>query len=85
MIPWRAPWAFAARGEERRRRLAYVEALHLDPTDFADADDVWLQPRADHGAPRYQFSPYLQPDGRRSEEKAMEKINLALTEGPAVF
>ena len=37
------------------------------------------------GAPPYQFSPPLQPDGRHSEEKAMEKINLALTEGPQFF
>ena len=37
------------------------------------------------GAPPYQFSPPTQPDGRRSEEKALEKINLALTEGPQFF
>ncbi|MBI5384567.1 MAG: PAS domain S-box protein [Verrucomicrobia bacterium] len=37
------------------------------------------------GAPPYQFSPPTQPDGRRSEEKALEKIHLALTEGPQFF
>ena len=37
------------------------------------------------GTPPYQFSPPTQPDGRRSEEKALEKINLALTEGPQFF
>jgi PAS domain S-box-containing protein len=37
------------------------------------------------GVPPYQFSPPTQPDGRRSEEKALEKINLALTEGPQFF
>ena len=37
------------------------------------------------GAPPYKFSPPMQPDGRGSEEKAMEKINLALTEGPQFF
>jgi PAS domain S-box-containing protein len=37
------------------------------------------------GAPPYQFSPPTQPDGRHSEEKALEMINLALTEGPQFF
>ena len=37
------------------------------------------------GTPPYKFSPPTQPDGRRSEEKALEKINLALTEGPQFF
>jgi PAS domain S-box-containing protein len=37
------------------------------------------------GAPPYEYSPPTQPDGRRSEEKALEKINLALTEGPQFF
>ena len=37
------------------------------------------------GAPPYIFSPPMQPDGQRSEEKAIEKINLALTEGPQFF
>jgi PAS domain S-box-containing protein len=37
------------------------------------------------GAPPYQFSPPTQPDGRRSEEKALERINLALAEGPQFF
>ncbi|MFH1116738.1 MAG: PAS domain S-box protein [Pseudomonadota bacterium] len=33
----------------------------------------------------HEFSPPLQPDGRPSEDKAMEKINLALTYGPQLF
>jgi PAS domain S-box-containing protein len=37
------------------------------------------------GAPPYKFSPPLQPDGRSSAEKALEIINLALTEGPQLF
>jgi PAS domain S-box-containing protein len=37
------------------------------------------------GAPPHRFSPPVQPDGRPSEEKALEKINLALTEGPQLF
>lgn len=37
------------------------------------------------GAPPYIFSPPMQPDGRHSEEKAIEKVNLALTEGPQFF
>ena len=37
------------------------------------------------GAPPYEFSPPTQPDGRRSEDKALEKINLALTEGAHLF
>ncbi|MFZ2641524.1 MAG: PAS domain S-box protein [Verrucomicrobiia bacterium] len=37
------------------------------------------------GAPPQNFSPPMQPDGRNSEEKALEKINLALTEGPQFF
>lgn len=37
------------------------------------------------GAPPYEYSPPTQPDGRPSMEKAMEKINLALTEGPQFF
>jgi PAS domain S-box-containing protein len=37
------------------------------------------------GTPPYKFSPPVQPDGRRSDEKALEKINLALAEGPQRF
>ena len=37
------------------------------------------------GAPPHKFSPPTQPDGRRSEEKALEKINQALAEGPQSF
>ncbi len=37
------------------------------------------------GAPPYKYSPPTQPDGRRSEEKALEKIRLAMTEGPQQF
>ena len=37
------------------------------------------------GAPPYEFSPPTQPDGRPSQDKALEKINLALTEGPQFF
>jgi len=37
------------------------------------------------GAPPYKFSPPVQPDGRNSEEKALEKIDMAITEGPQFF
>lgn len=37
------------------------------------------------GESPYKFSPPLQPGGRPSKEKAMEKINQALTEGPQSF
>ncbi|MDD5676509.1 MAG: transporter substrate-binding domain-containing protein [Kiritimatiellae bacterium] len=37
------------------------------------------------GAPPYKFSPPTQPDGRCSEEKAAEKINKAVAEGPQFF
>lgn len=37
------------------------------------------------GAPPYRFSPERQPDGRASQDKALEKINLTLTEGPQRF
>ncbi|RPI36654.1 MAG: PAS domain S-box protein [Nitrospiraceae bacterium] len=37
------------------------------------------------GASPYHFSPPMQPDGRSSTEKALEKINLAVTEGPQFF
>jgi len=36
-------------------------------------------------APPYEFSPPTQPDGRNSEEKAMEKISRAIKEGPQFF
>ena len=37
------------------------------------------------GAPPYKFSPPTQPDGRRSEEKALERINQALAGEPQYF
>jgi PAS domain S-box-containing protein len=37
------------------------------------------------GASPSEFSPPRQPDGSPSEEKALEKINLALMEGPQLF
>ena len=37
------------------------------------------------GATPHRFSPPLQPDGRRSEDKALEKITLALTQGQQYF
>jgi PAS domain S-box-containing protein len=37
------------------------------------------------GAPPFKFSPPTQPDGRRSEESAIEKINQAIRERPQLF
>ncbi|MBN1605649.1 MAG: PAS domain S-box protein [Polyangiaceae bacterium] len=37
------------------------------------------------GAPPYKYSPPLQPDGRPSKEKALEKIDSALARGPQSF
>ena len=37
------------------------------------------------GTPPSKWSPPTQPDGRRSEEKAGEKINQAITKGPQFF
>jgi len=37
------------------------------------------------GMTPYEYSPLTQPDGRSSREKAMEKINLALTVGPQFY
>lgn len=37
------------------------------------------------GAPPYRYSPPRQPDGRDSTEKALEKIDRALTKGPQFF
>ena len=37
------------------------------------------------GAPPYKFSPPTQPDGRSSEAKALEKIDLALERGAQFF
>jgi len=37
------------------------------------------------GAPPYEFSPPLQPDGQSSDEKALEKITMAIMERPQFF
>lgn len=37
------------------------------------------------GASLHEYSPPTQPDGKRSEERILEKISLALTEGPQFF
>ncbi|MBN2192102.1 MAG: PAS domain S-box protein [Polyangiaceae bacterium] len=37
------------------------------------------------GAPPYQYSPPLQPDGRASKEEALDRIDRALTVGPQSF
>ncbi|MDD5484037.1 MAG: ATP-binding protein [Kiritimatiellae bacterium] len=37
------------------------------------------------GAPPYKFSPAVQPDGRGSRGKALEKTNMAARDGPQLF
>ena len=84
----------ALRESERKYRALYEnagEAIFLMRNDrFIDCNARTLaifgcQRDQIIGAPPYRFSPPFQPDGRPSEEKAREKINLALKEGFQFF
>ncbi len=82
------------RESEMKYRLLFESSgdaiLLMDNDKFIECNDMTLKmfgcDREDIiGGTPYEFSPSNQPDGRSSEEKAKEKINLVITEGPQKF
>ena len=61
------------------RRDRCIELNSRTPAVFGCSRDEILD------APFHEFSPPTQPDGRRSKDKALEKIDLALNQGPQNF
>ncbi len=83
----------SGKSEFRHRTLfnsAHDAIFTMDNKTFVDCNEATLrmfQCRKDQivGQTPYRFSPLRQPDGRLSEESAMEKINAAMSGKPQSF